>query len=114
MSGKMRWHEVSFGQIIDPSRIFGTKPKEVLISGKWCSRTYLSLWEVFSKTLRQRCLVHKKKNILNKISFDTIPEVKIHLNSVYFAPDKEVALREADAFRDKYDQSLSFSSKIFQ
>jgi putative transposase len=23
--------------------------------------------EVFSKTLRQRCLVHKKRNILNKV-----------------------------------------------
>lgn len=43
--------------------------------------------EIFSKTLRQRCLVHKKRNILNKVPSEVASEVKFHLNSVYFAVD---------------------------
>ena len=31
---------------------------------------------VFPKTLRQRCLVHKKRNILAKVPEDAVPEVK--------------------------------------
>jgi transposase-like protein len=58
--------------------------------------------EVFPKTLRQHCLVHKKRNILNKVPSGAIPEVKSYLNSVYFAPDEKCALREAQIFKDRF------------
>jgi transposase-like protein len=58
--------------------------------------------EVFPKTLRQRCLVHKKRNILNKVPQEAVSEVKIYLNSVYFAPDKQSAYAQAKAFRDRF------------
>jgi len=40
--------------------------------------------EVFSKSLRQRCLVHKnkKRNILSKVPQSAIPEIKIHLSAI--------------------------------
>lgn len=72
-----------------------------------------SFSQVFSTTLRQRCLVHKKRNILNKVPSDAIPEVKIHLNSIYFAPDKESAQREAEVFRDKYANLYPSAVKSF-
>lgn len=61
-----------------------------------------ALEQVFPKTLRQRCLVHKKKNIINKVPREAISEVKYYLNAIYYAPDKEAAYREAQAFRDKF------------
>jgi putative transposase len=58
--------------------------------------------EAFSKTLRQRCLVHKKLNIVNKVPHEAISEVKAYLNNVYYAADLDVAHRAAKTFRDKF------------
>ena len=68
--------------------------------------------EVFPNSLRQRCLVHKKRNILSKVPQFAIAEVKIHLNNIYFAPDKETALRLAEEFKSKYG-NLYPSAKKF-
>jgi transposase-like protein len=58
--------------------------------------------EAFPHTLRQRCLVHKKRNILGKFPSNTSAEAKIYLNRIYYAPDKEAAYREAKIFKDKF------------
>lgn len=47
--------------------------------------------EVWPHSLRQRCLVHKKRNILGKVPDTTRPQVKRALNAVYDAPNREVA-----------------------
>lgn len=69
--------------------------------------------QTFPKTLRQRCLVHKKRNILNKVPSESVPEVKIFLNSVYYAPDKETAMTLAQAFRDKFGNCYPSAVKSF-
>jgi len=58
--------------------------------------------QAFPKTLRQRCLVHKKRNITGKVPQEAASEIKAHLNAVYFAPNKKAALVQAQAFRDAY------------
>ncbi len=58
--------------------------------------------ETFPKTLRQRCLVHKKRNILSKVPQDVVSEMKVYLNTVYYAPDKKVAYIQAEAFRERF------------
>ncbi len=58
--------------------------------------------EVFSNTLRQRCLFHKKGNILSKVPSEMICSMKVDLNAVYYAPDQKTARRNAKEFRDKY------------
>jgi putative transposase len=70
--------------------------------------------EVFFKSLRQRCLVHKKRNILNKVPSEKIPEIKAYLNSVYFAPDEKSALREAQAFRANFSNIYPSAVKSFE
>ncbi len=70
--------------------------------------------EIFFKTLRQRCLVHKKRNILNKVPSEVASEVKFHLNSVYFAVDEKSALREAQAFRDRFANLYPSAVKSFE
>lgn len=72
-----------------------------------------SFEQAFPKTLRQRCLVHKKRNILNKIPSELVPEIKSHLNSIYFAPDKESSLILTKAFRDKYSRQYPSAVKSF-
>lgn len=62
----------------------------------------LAFEEVFHKTLRQRCLVHKKKNILNKVPVSAVAEVKLYLNNVYYAPDEETAGNAAQIFRNRF------------
>lgn len=58
--------------------------------------------EVFPGTLRQRCLFHKKGNILSKVPSEAICSMKVGLNAVYYAPDQKTARRNAKEFRDKY------------
>jgi transposase-like protein len=58
--------------------------------------------EVFPKTLRQRCLFHKKGNILSKVPSEAICSMKVDLNAVYYAPDQKTARRNAKEFCDKY------------
>jgi putative transposase len=70
--------------------------------------------EAFCKSLRQRCLVHKKRNILNKVPSEVAPEMKFHLNSVYFAVDERSALREAQAFRDRFANLYPSAVKSFE
>jgi transposase-like protein len=70
--------------------------------------------EVFSKTLRQRCLVHKKRNILNQVPAEAASEVKFHLNSVYFAVDEKSALREAQSFRERFASLYPSAVKSFE
>ena len=72
-----------------------------------------SFEEAFSKTLRQRCLVHKKMNIINKIPQEAISEVKIYLNSVYYAADLEMAHQAARVFRNKFGVKYPSAVKCF-
>ena len=58
--------------------------------------------EVFPQTLRQRCLFHKKGNILSKVPSETISSMKVDLNAVYYARDQKTARRNAKEFCDNY------------
>jgi len=66
--------------------------------------------QVFPKTLRQRCLVHKKKNIVNKVPAEAMSEVKTHLNAVYYAPDIKTAKQMAKLFEDTF--ALRYPSAV--
>lgn len=61
-----------------------------------------ALREVFSKTLRQRCLFHKKGNVLDKVPLEINSEMKVALNAVYYAVDLKAAYRAAEEFRQRY------------
>lgn len=72
-----------------------------------------SFEQAFPKTLRQRCLVHKKRNILSKVPSEYASEVKFYLNSIYYAPSKETSLVLAKGFRDKYSRQYPSAVKSF-
>jgi transposase-like protein len=70
--------------------------------------------EVFYKTLRQRCLFHKKGNILSKVPSEAISQMKIDLNAVYHASDQKVARRNAQEFCQKYQHQYSSAVDCFK
>jgi putative transposase len=70
--------------------------------------------EVWPKSLRQRCLVHKKRNILAKVPAEAIPEVKAHIDAVYHAPTFEGAKQMATQLIGKYQGIYPSAMKAFE
>ncbi|MDE2028791.1 MAG: IS256 family transposase [Candidatus Omnitrophica bacterium] len=70
--------------------------------------------EVFPKTLRQRCLFHKKGNILSKVPSEAISAMKIDLNGVYYARNQEIARRRAKEFCDTYGNKFPSAAACFE
>ena len=60
--------------------------------------------ELFSTTPRQRCLVHKQRNVLNAIPRRERGDVQAELVGIWEQPSKQEALIELAAFKAKYAQ----------
>ena len=60
--------------------------------------------ELYSATPRQRCLVHKQRNVLNAIPRREREEVQAELTEIWKQEKKEDALTNLNAFKAKYAQ----------
>jgi putative transposase len=60
--------------------------------------------ELFPATPRQRCLVHKQRNVLNAIPRRVRGEVQAELTGIWEQPTKAEALTQLAAFKAKYAQ----------
>jgi putative transposase len=60
--------------------------------------------ELFSATSRQRCLVHKQRNIMSAIPRREREEVQAELTGIWKQEKKEDALSNLNAFKAKYAQ----------
>jgi putative transposase len=60
--------------------------------------------ELFSATPRQRCLLHKQRNVLNAVPRRVRHEVETELVGIWAQPNKEGALIQLAAFKAKYGQ----------
>jgi transposase-like protein len=69
---------------------------------------------VFPKSLRQRCLVHKKRNILAKVPEEAVPALKAHLNGVYHAADLPTAHAQAQRFREQFQAHYPSAVACFE
>ena len=58
--------------------------------------------ELFSATPRQRCLLHKQRNVLNAIPRRERGEVQAELIGIWDQPTKQEALTQLAAFKAKY------------
>ncbi len=70
--------------------------------------------ELWPKSLRQRCLVHKKRNILAKVPGEAVPEVKAHIDAVYMAPTFETAKQMAAQVIEQYQGIYPTAMKAFE
>src|SRR5260221_5803010 len=60
--------------------------------------------DLFSATPRQRCLVHKQRNVLNAIPRRERGEVQAELVGIWEQPTNQVALAQLEAFKAKYSK----------
>jgi putative transposase len=63
-----------------------------------------ALAELFPATPRQRCLVHKQRNVLNAIPRRERGEVQAELVGIWEQPTKQEALTHLAAFKAKYSK----------
>lgn len=66
--------------------------------GFWNAQT-----EIFPHAKKQRCWIHRKRNILDKLPKSVQPEAKRCLDEIEQAPDRKTALKEVDKFHDRFD-----------
>ena len=59
--------------------------------------------EMWPKSLRQRCLAHKMRNVLAKVPLSDHDEVKAALQAVYYVPNREVVEMAARAVLERYE-----------
>jgi len=60
--------------------------------------------ELFPATLRQRCLLHKQRNVLNAIPRRVRQDIATELLGIWDQPDKQGALTLLAAFKAKYSK----------
>ena len=70
--------------------------------------------EVFPKSLRQRCLSHKARNVLDKIPDSARAEVKGMVQAAYYAPNQEVARMMAAKVLETYQAPYPSAMKSFE
>lgn len=70
--------------------------------------------QVFAQSLRQRCLVHKMRNVLDKVPDSARAEVKAMVQAAYYAPNQEVARMIAAQVLESYQARYPAAMKSFQ
>jgi len=70
--------------------------------------------EVFQKSLRQRCLAHKTRNVIGKVPDNARQEVKAAVQAAYYAPDQDVAAMIAAEVLKDYQTLYPAAMKSFQ
>ena len=58
--------------------------------------------QLFSATPRQRCLLHKQRNVLSAIPRQERGDVQAELSGIWEQPSKQEALTQLAAFKAKY------------
>lgn len=85
----------------------------VLVTSDGAPGLIRAIDEVFRGSLRQRCLVHKKRNVLAKVPESEQAEVGTFVTAVYQAPTLEVARSLADQFAEKYQGTVPSAVRVF-
>jgi putative transposase len=58
--------------------------------------------QLFSATPRQRCLLHKQRNVMSAVPRRERAEVQVELVAIWQQPTKQEALIQLEAFKAKY------------
>jgi transposase-like protein len=69
--------------------------------------------EVWGRSLRQRCLAHKMRNILDKLPRDAQVEIKRRVRDVFYAPSLEMAQERATAVLAEYREVYPAAMRSF-
>jgi putative transposase len=69
--------------------------------------------QVWGKSLRQRCLAHKMRNILDKVPPAAREEIKRRVQDVFYAPSLEIAKERAAKVLRDYQQEYPAAMRSF-
>jgi len=69
--------------------------------------------EAWADSLRQRCLAHKIRNVIDKVPEHAKAEVKAMVKSAYYAPNREVAEMIAKDLLERYQDLYPSAMKAF-
>jgi len=69
--------------------------------------------EAFPRSVRQRCLAHKQRNLAKKVPEDRWPEFKAHVTACYQAPSLEVARALKEDVVGRYERELPTAVSCF-
>jgi transposase-like protein len=89
-------------------------PAPVMITTDGAPGLIRAVEETWSKSLRQRCLVHKVLNVIDKVPESEREEVKALVNSAYKAPNRKVAEMIAQDLLVRYSDRYPAAMKAFQ
>jgi|KBSMisStandDraft_5_1062788.scaffolds.fasta_scaffold271601_1 transposase-like protein len=68
----------------------------------------------FPRSVRQRCLVHKMRNLEVKVPEDRWGEFKEHVRACYQAPSMEVARSLREELKRRYEKELPSAAQCFE
>jgi transposase-like protein len=92
----------SWAELLRDLKQRGLRRPPALAVGDGALGFWKALDQVFAKTRRQRCWVHKTANILDKMPKSVQPHAKMLIHEMYMAPTKEDALDAYQKFLEKY------------
>ena len=86
----------------------------LLVIGDGAPGLIRAIQECYPKSKRQRCLVHKLRNIACKLPKNVIQDIMPKIKSVYYQTDREVALIAATRLIEEYSDQYPSAIKCFQ
>jgi transposase-like protein len=88
-------------------------PPPVLVTTDGAPGLIRAVTEVWSKSLRQRCLAHKMRNILDKVPKEAREEIKCRVRDVFYAPSLEMAQERAAEVLREYQEAYPAAMRSF-
>jgi transposase-like protein len=82
-------------------------PAPVLAVGDGALGFWKALAAVYPESKRQRCWVHKERNVLGRLPQRLQGKAKEQLHQIMYAPDRESAQAEIDRFREAFGEKYA-------
>ena len=89
-------------------------PTPVMLTTDGAPGLIRAVKEVWGKSLRQRCLAHKMRNILSKVPQSAREEIKRRVQDVFYAPSLETARQRAQQVQHDYEHAYPAALRSFQ
>lgn len=86
----------------------------LLITSDGAPGLIAAIEQCFPKTKRQRCLVHKLRNIINKLPKEALAEVLPKIKNAYYQTDPKVARQCAESIINEYSSVYPAAIRCFE
>lgn len=98
----IRESKLSWQEVLRDLKARGLEQGPALAVGDGALGFWAALEEEFPASRRQRCWVHKVRNVVNRLPKSVQPHAKRLLQEIYLSPTRELAERAFDRFLKEY------------